>query len=302
MSLIIDSERGRKVANLLYNSFLTVGIHGRTEMPEDLTPTGIIKGSIQHTLFITLTVSIDYQRDAPALWESSRRTFEDPETRYLFDPKSLYESPSRRVVNDMQKYRLSQKPTKDAHIWQTVGVSFYKKWDGNPCNFLENHNWDSLIISEHLKNDTHFHGNLWVSDYPYLRGPKIGPFWLRMLRDNVGISQLTNLGRVPIPVDRHIARATLTMGVVRGTGKCTLDELFGYVRKAWFQSVRGLRVKYRPMISLDVDEPLWHLSKYGCTSRDMMTGYCPAYSRCEARDYCINGTIKIVKGIAEVKT
>jgi len=302
MSLIIDSERGSKVADLLYNAFLTVGIHGRTEMPEDLTPTGIARGSLQHTLFITLTASIDYQRDAPALWESSRRTFEDTETRYLFDPKSLHETPSRRVVNDMQKYRLSWRPTKDAHFWQTVGVSFYKKWDGDPRNFLENYGMDSLIILDHLKNDTHSHGNRQVSDYSCLRGPKIGPMWIRMLRDNVGISQLANLEKVPIPVDRHVARATLTTGVVRGPGKCTLDELFGYVRKAWFESVEDLNVKGRSMISLDVDEPLWHLSKYGCTSRDMMTGDCPAYRRCEARDFCIKGRIKVVKGFVEVET
>jgi hypothetical protein len=45
------------------------------------------------------------------------------------------------------------------------------------------------------------------------------------------------------------------------------------------------------MIALDVDEPLWHLSKYGCTKRDKITGECPVIERCEAKEYCIPGSI-----------
>ena len=81
--------------------FSTVGIHGRTDMPEDITPNGVVRSSLEHIFFMTLTVSIDYQREAPSLWESSRKTFDDPEMRYLFDPKSLQESPFRKIVEDM---------------------------------------------------------------------------------------------------------------------------------------------------------------------------------------------------------
>lgn len=82
MSIIIDKERGKKVAELLYTSFITNGIHGRKDMPEDITPKSIVRGSIDHIFFITLTVSIDYQRDAISLWANSIKTFEDPKTRY----------------------------------------------------------------------------------------------------------------------------------------------------------------------------------------------------------------------------
>jgi len=302
MSIVTDSERGKKVAELLYHSFCTAGIHGRKDMPEDIMPSRVVRSSLDHTLFITLTVSIDYQRDAPALWESSRRTFNDPETRYLFNPKLLHETPPRKIVEDLQKYKLSKKPQKDANIWRTVGVTFYKKWEGDPRNFLENCNWDSLVILKHLRNDTHLYNRRLVSDHPYLRGPKIGPLCLRMLRDNAGISKLRNLEKVPIPVDRHVVRATLATGVVRGQFEGRLNELFKYIRKAWFKSVKDLNAKNRPMIALDVDEPLWHLSKYGCTKRDEITGHCPVYSRCEARDLCIKGKIKIKNGVVRVET
>lgn len=302
MSIVIDNERGKKVAELLYNSFTTKGIHGRTDMPEDITPNSVIRGSLDYIFFITLTVSIDYQRDAPSLWESSRKTFDDPETRYLFDPKLLHETPFRKISEDMQKYKLSKKPQKDANIWRTVGVTFYKKWRGDPRNFLQDCNWNSPLILRRLKDDKHIYSGRQVSDYPYLRGPKIGPLWLRMLRDNVGITQLKNLENVPIPVDIHIARATLATGIVRGHFRGRLDEVFEYIRKAWFESVKGLGIKNREMMALDVDEPLWHLSKYGCTNRDKTTGYCSLLNRCEAREFCIKGKVKIENSVVELET
>lgn len=206
------------------------------------------KGSLEHILFITLTVSIDYQRDASVLWYSSRKTFEDPKTRYLFNQKSLHKTPPRKIIIDMQKYKLSKKPKQDANIWRTVGVTFHKRWEGNPYNFL--------------KNDKHFYNKRLVSDYPFLRGPKISSLWLRILKDNVGVTQLKNLDKASIPVDIHVARATLMTGVIRGTAKIRLDKFFKNVRKEWFESVKDLKIKDRPMIALDVDKPLWILSKY----------------------------------------
>ena len=34
----IDIDRGREIAQLLFQSFATTGIHGQTEMPEDVAP------------------------------------------------------------------------------------------------------------------------------------------------------------------------------------------------------------------------------------------------------------------------
>ena len=302
MSIVIDNERGKKLAELLYNSFTTKGIHGRTDMPEDITPHSVIRGSLDHIFFITLTVSIDYQRDAPSLWESSRKTFDDPETRHLFDPELLHETPFRKIGEDMQKYKLSKKPQKDANIWRTVGVTFYKKWRGDPRNFFQDCNWNSPLILRRLRDDKHIYSGRQVSDYPYLRGPKIGPLWLRMLRDNVGITKLENLENVPIPVDIHVARATLATGIVRGQFRGRLDEVFEYIRKAWFESVKGLGIKNREMMALDVDEPLWHLSKYGCKNRDKTTGYCSLFNRCEAREFCTKGKVKIENSVVELET
>ncbi|MGC8742266.1 MAG: hypothetical protein ACP5T0_00105 [Verrucomicrobiia bacterium] len=140
------------------------------------------------------------------------------------------------------------------------------------------------------------------SDYPYLRGDKIGSLWLRMLRDNVGIAELNNIDRIPIPVDINIARATLTTGVVRGEFNRSLYELFKSIREALFESVKGLNVKNRPIIALDLDEPLWHLSKNRCTNSDKRKGSFLCLSECEVKEYCIGGKIKIEKNKVELNT
>ena len=302
MSIVIDNEKGTKVGRLLYDSFATMGIHGHKDMPEDITPAGVERGSLEHVLFITLTVSIDYQRDAPSLWEVSRQTFQDLETRYLFNPKHLHQITFQKITKDMQKYKLSKKPQEDANIWRTVALTFHDKWKDDPRNFLRDCSWDSLVILNRLRNDTHMYNGEPVSDYPFLRGPKIGPLWLRMLRDNAGISELRNLDKVPIPVDIHVARATFATGVVRGDFKGSLEHLFKYIRKAWFVSTEGLKLEARPMIALDVDEPLWHLSKYGCTKRNDISGFCPVRQRCEAKEYCVEGKIRIGNGSVELET
>ena len=65
--------------------------------------------------------------------------------------QAILSPPSQKIIEDMQKYGLSKKPQKDAYIWRTVGVTFYKKWSGDPRNFLQSCNWDAARILKRLK-------------------------------------------------------------------------------------------------------------------------------------------------------
>lgn len=298
----IKSDKAREVSKMLFDLFATTGIHGRTEMPEDLLPSTIEDGSVDHLLFLTLTISLDYQRDAIKLWQAARLSYDDPMTRYLFNPVAMYRKEIANQISDMQKYGLSKKPKKDAYIWRTVGLSFLKKWGGDPLNFIADCSWDAPTILVRLKGDRHQYGQKTVSDFPYLRGDKIGPLWLRMLRDNLKIDRLKGLEKVPIPVDVHVARSSLSLGVVQGSYKGPLAPLYEAIRKAWFDGVLGYRVDDRKMIALDVDEPLWHLSKYGCTKRDKVSGKCPVSSTCEMSSFCVAGTVDVRSDGIELNT
>jgi len=302
MSIYIDERRGEKIAARLVRAFYSDGIFGKKDMPEDALPLGVVRGSLEHVFFITLTVSIDYQRDAHELWEASRKTYEDPGTRYLFNPNSVHITAEKNIVNHMQRYKLSKKPRKDAEIWRTIITTFYEKWGGDPRRFLQECNWDAPVILERLERDRHIYNRRSVLDFPYLRGPKIGPLWLRMLRDNVGITDLLNMNRVPIPVDVHVARATLVTGVLRGSFSGNVKELYSLIREGWFKSVEKLLFKNRPMISIDVDEPLWHLSKFGCSNRDPEDGRCMVYQECAVNEFCVKGRIDLKKNLVNLDT
>lgn len=294
--------RGRALTRLLFDSFRHQGIHGRKDMPEDELPLGVQRGSLEHILFITLTVAIDYQRDANALWASARKTFADTETKYLFDPALVHAAGRARVRADLAKHSLSKKPKKDCDIWYTIAITFHKKWGGDPQNFLAECGCDAVTVLKRLRTGTHLEQGKERPDYPYLRGLKIGPLWLRMLKDNVGL-QIRRMDKVPIPVDVHIARASLATGIVRGTYNGGLAEIYESIRKAWAAAVIGLKAGERPMRALDVDEALWHLSKYGCSKgRNLETGNCHKISSCEARNFCVPGKVIIRAGHVTMDT
>ncbi|MCZ7645945.1 MAG: hypothetical protein M5U26_11785 [Planctomycetota bacterium] len=277
------------------DAYASTGIFGFKDMPEDLPPKGVEHGSLEHVLFITLTVAIDYQRDATVLWDASRRSYEDTETRYLFDPRLVHEARAAKVLEDMRRYGLSKKPKKDAWIWRTVAVTFHKKWGGDPRRMLEHLDWDAPRVLASLRDGRHAERNKQALDFPYLGGKKIGPLWLRMLRDNVGISKLRNMDQVDLPIDVHVARATLCLGVIRGKYEGDLETAYEKMRRAWAEAVRGLRHKKdeRQVIALDLDEALWGLSRYGCTHRNVETGACPKFDQCPMRELCWRGSIQV---------
>ena len=97
-SLMINPKEGKEIALTLFEKFNSDdGVFGHNIMPEDFVPRWgsdlrdikIDRGSYEHLLFITMVVSIDYQRDADQLWEAGRKTFENEETRWLFYPEEL---------------------------------------------------------------------------------------------------------------------------------------------------------------------------------------------------------------------
>jgi len=131
-TLKFDKERGAKVAEILFRTFNMAGIFGRNDMPEDKPPKGVKRGSIEHALFITLTVAIDYMRDANQLWNAARLTYKDETTRWLFNPSAVSKVSFNEVLEAMKKYGLSKRHKEDARIWKTISKTLDEKWDGNP--------------------------------------------------------------------------------------------------------------------------------------------------------------------------
>ena len=87
--------------------------------------------------------------------------------------------------------------------------------EGDPSNFLADYGWDAVTILQRLSADTYLVADPCRPDYPHLSAPKIGALWLRRLSDDAG-PRSSGLEEVPIPVDFHIARASLATGIRLG--------------------------------------------------------------------------------------
>ena len=116
MSVEYHVDRAREIANILYNAWNSEGVFGTKYMPEDWLPEGVEPGSSEHALFITLTIALDYMRDADQLWEACRDTYADPNTRYLFDPQSVVEHEFSKIQGDLQKYGVVRKHNRDTQV------------------------------------------------------------------------------------------------------------------------------------------------------------------------------------------
>ncbi len=287
MSIVSDPVRAQEVAELLYKAFneSAEGVFGYTTMPEDILPAGVEKGSREHRLFITLTVSIDYMRDAEALWAASRRAYENEGTRYLFRPEEVTRAAPAIVAQDLRNSGVALRRDQDGRIWRTVSITLARKWAGDPLNLVEAARYDAMTALTMVRREEGF---------PFLRGPKISALWVRMFRDNVGVP-FANMRKVPIPMDVHVARATFSTAVLKGTIRGTLDQVRPLVETAWAKGLEGSR-----LIPLDIDEPLWHLSRYGCRRRG--PAGCPVEGECVARLYCAEGLVRVSASGLEVDT
>lgn len=112
--------------------------------------------------------------------------------------------------------------------------------------------------------------------------------------DNVGLP-IRNLRNVPLPVDVHTARATFSLGVVRGRLPSTFADTVPAIQDVWAQAADG-----GEHIALDYHEPLWHLSKFGCSRR--RGDECPRAHECPVASYCTAGTGRVSAAEVDIDT
>jgi hypothetical protein len=293
-NLHVDVERARHVVEYLYSTFAGggSGIFGERSMPEDILPAGLSQGSREHINFLTLTISVDYMRDALELWRSARRAWSEAGTRYLFEPSIVEQTAIEQLRNDLVRTGIALRPTRDGNAWSAISRTLSRKWNADVKSFLSNCGFHGPTILARLHSDGESSALGWAPDFPLLRGPKIGPLWVRTLRDNA-LLELSGLENVPIPVDVHVMRATLCSGAIRGRYSGSPEKLKHAVRDVWRIATKDLRhPDGRSMIPLDIDEPLWTLSRLGCSSRGN-GALAPCPLGCPLAPGCVDGFIKI---------
>lgn len=157
----------------------------------------------EEALFKTLTIALNYQRDA----DSHYRTFRElwHEKHWLFEPATVVERKSLEDIIDVFKENGVRYPKKDAKIWNDICLKLYLEYESNPLNIFEEANYDFDKVEQTIRGNTLNEGYI-STDFPYLRGQKIRPLWLRIMRSS--LPEYSGFEDTEVAVDTHIIGIT----------------------------------------------------------------------------------------------
>lgn len=218
-----------------YDSDLIPKLHQHEVNP------GLPKGDRLNYIYFTLPVSINFQRSSPAMWQAALKTFEDPETNYLFYPEIVVNTSFEKLQKDLLKHRLGLQPNKHTQIWIAVSKALHE-YNDDPREIIRA--GQNCVVR--IKNI------LQVKEkdrFPYLRGPKLANYWLYILHNFTDV-KLRNLHKISIIPDTHVIQSSAILGLTEP--EAGPDE----VADAWFDLLRGT-----DLVPIDLHPILWNWSR-----------------------------------------
>ncbi len=262
------AEVAKKVAHDFYTDQLDLSDRaagpGRawSRMPEvecvtRLRRSGVSPRTIR--LFLTFIAAMNRPRDSARLWNNGVQLFyQYPE---LFDPAETSVMPLASVRRYLSQYGVSLRHESDSFAWHVIARNLTHD---NPIRRVVNDgvgNAGELLQYLHTSSQEQ-------TRFPLLRGPKIGPMWMRMLVAPGGAT-IANMDIIPVAVDVHVCRATKNLGVA-DTGGLSRRASRQLVQDTWQAAVAKTDIGGPPGIAntcAALDPALWVFGKFGC-------GYC----------------------------
>lgn len=241
----MNSELINKCQKLL--KAYKAGDLGQTVMPEDSNPGLESFDGESRIAYFTLPMALNYQRDSYKLWEAALRTFNDPETNFVFDVVKVSEASEEEVRQALMKYKLALQPNKHVNTWRTIARTIKDKW-GSFTKFFEETADDFLALRKTIKKD-HKKG------FPYLSGPKIFNYWSFIISTYGGVN-LINRDNIEIAPDTHITQCSVKLGVITEEEAEKLNK--DAISEKWREALRGSGID-----PIDMHPPLWFLSRNG---------------------------------------
>ncbi len=162
-------------------------------------------GSRENYLYFTLPPSLNFQRHSPAMWASALKTWEDPETNYLFFPEKTARKTREEVQKDLLKHRLSLQPNKHTDIWMAVSKAFHAHFKDDPRELFSVASWDVAQIHRIIQQDMR-------REFPYISGPKMAHYWLYILSHYTD-AKFKNMQEISIIPDTHVLQCSIKLGL-----------------------------------------------------------------------------------------
>ena len=187
-------------------------------------------------LFLTFIAAMDRARDATRLWNNGAELFQSyPE---LLNPAEASAIPTSTLRERLSQYGVSQRHGPDSSAWGVIARSIAT--GGNPV---------SRVVDSGVGNAGELLNYLRTScggqsRFPLLRGPKIGPMWVRMLVAPGG-AQIDDIDIIPVAVDVHVRRVTRNLGIVN-TQNMSEGEARQVIQGTWRTAIARTRIGGAP--------------------------------------------------------
>jgi hypothetical protein len=229
---------------LLLNAY-QLGKLGYTKMPEDSSPDFSKEEKEVSLAYFTLPMSLNYQRDSYKLWESALKTFNDPETRVVFDIQSSANLDETKLREYLSRYKVALQPNKHIEIWQKISKTVSKNWE-TIGNLFRSADYDFLKLKDIVQKQ-------FKKGFPYLSGPKIFNYWSFIIQE-YGKVKLRNSEFIEIAPDTHITKSSVILGVITKEESRFLTK--ERISKKWRKLLQGTKIN-----PIDMHPVLWFWSR-----------------------------------------
>jgi hypothetical protein len=218
-----------------------LGELGYMVMPEDSSPAFSDEEQEARLTYFTLPMSLNYQRDNYKLWESALKTFNDSETKIVFDIQSSAKLNEIKLREYLIRHKVALQPNKHITTWQKIAKTISENW-GSMDNFFRATDYDFLKLKEVVQRQ-------FKSGFPYLSGPKIFNYWSFVIQQ-YGKVKLKNSEFIEIAPDTHITKYSIVLGVL------TKEEAESFTKERiserWRELLDGTGIN-----PIDMHPPLW---------------------------------------------
>lgn len=219
-------------------------------MPEDSNP-HFEKSSKENYHYFTLPMALNYQRNSYKLWESALLTYNDSETRFVFDIDEVLNHSEEEVRIALTKYKVALQQNKQTEIWIKLCKTIKEKFNGDIRNLLRVCEYDVNKIRNYIQVEH-------KKDFPYLSGNKLCNYWMFVLYQYTDI-KFKNLQDLTVAPDTHVIKATSKLNLITEE-ELNKTDVQMIVIKRWNELLDG--TEFKP---IDIHTPLWLWGRKGLT-------------------------------------
>ena len=231
----------------LYNAYKE-GKLGGDFMPEDENPSLKID-SLENYLYFTLPMSLNYQRNSYKLWESANKTYNDPETNFVFNTKSVINSSFEDVQKALIKYRLALQKDKQTQIWIKLCHTIEELLNRDIRNLFKINNFDVNKIRSYMQIEH-------KKEFPYLSGNKLCNYWMYVMYQYTDVKYI-NREALTIAPDIHVLRSSVKLEIITEKEFNSSSAQIVCINN-WNEILKG--TKFAP---IDIHTPLWLWGRSG---------------------------------------